>query len=313
MEGLVSAKMLAVLHFAGVFLGLYQAVVHEPANPAQLAGLYEDRMQRLVRQKGESSPEVARAAIDAARFLHSVGRTAEARGWLERSLNIAESAEAHEWMAAIAPEEALAHLERAVALHRAGSEERARAHTRLGNWYDAHRAPKPALDEYRAAVAIYEKLPAMAVAAAALAVALNDLGLALENQPGEDENRARFAEAERHYRRALGIQERLFGPRHGEVGITLNNLAGAIGAQGRLQQAEPVLRRALALLDAALGPGNAKAANCASNLGDLLSALGRGAEAARLYERAIAAFEAAGDMASAAAVREAAALAAGKK
>lgn len=312
MEGLVSAKMLAVLHFAGVFLGLYQAVVHEPANPAQLAGLYEDRMQRLVRQNGESSPEVARAAIDAARFLHSVGRTAEARGWLERSLNIAESAEAHEWMAAIAPEEALAHLERAVALHRAGSEERARAHTRLGNWYDAHRAPKPALDEYRAAVAIYEKLPA-GNAAAALAVALNDLGLALENQPGEDENRARFAEAERHYRRALGIQERLFGPRHGEVGITLNNLAGAMGAQGRLQQAEPVLRRALALLDAALGPGNAKAANCASNLGDLLSALGRGAEAARLYARAIAAFEAAGDRASAAAVREAAAVAAGKK
>lgn len=268
-------------------------------------------MQRLVRQNGESSPEVARAAIDAARFLHSVGRTAEARGWLERSLNIAESAEAHEWMAAIAPEEALAHLERAVALHRAGSEERARAHTRLGNWYDAHRAPKPALDEYRAAVAIYEKLPA-GNAAAALAVALNDLGLALENQPGE-ENRARFAEAERHYRRALGIQERLFGSRHGEVGITLNNLAGAMGAQGRLQQAEPVLRRALALLDAALGPGNAKAANCASNLGDLLSALGRGAEAARLYARAIAAFEAAGDMASAAAVREAAAVAAGKK
>lgn len=301
--------MLAVLHFAGVFLGLSLGVVNEPAHPSQLASLYEDRMQRLVLQKGESSLEVARAAIDTARFLHSIGRTAEARRWLERSLAIAESAEAHEWLAAIAPEAALEHLERALSLHRAGSVERARVHTRLANWYDRHRAPKPALDEYRAALAIYEKhLPG---AALALAVALNDLGLALEAQPARlpDEDRARFAEAERHYRRALAIQERQLGPRHAEVGITLNNLAGAVGAQGRLALAEPVLRRALGVLDAALGPGHAKSANCASNLGDLLAALGRHAEAARFHERAIQAFEAAGDTASAAAVRESAAMA----
>lgn len=297
--------MLAVLHFAGVFLGLSLAVVHEPASPAQLAALYEDRMQRLVKQKGDASPEVARAAIDTARFLFSIGRVAEAQAWLNRSLQMAESPEAHEWLATVAPENALAHLERAVALYRPASVEQARAHTRLANWYESHRALKPALDEYRAAVAIYEKIPA---AAAALAVALNDLGLAVESQPAaREEDRSRFAEAERYYRRALAIQERLLGPRHGEVGITLNNLAGAMGAQGRLPQAEPVLRRALAVLDAALGAANAKAANCASNLGDLLAALGRPAEAAPFYKRALSAFEAAGDLASAAAVRAAAA------
>lgn len=268
-------------------------------------------MKRLADQHGESSRQVARAAIDTARFLHSVGQTEAARRWLERSLAIEESAAGHEWMAAIEPAGALPHLERAAALYPPKSMEAARAHTRLANWYEAHQAPKPAIDEYRAAVAVYDKLLLLPsnnkVAATGLAVALNDLGLALESGA---EN---FAESERLYRRALAIQQRELGPRHAETGITLNNLAGAVGAQGRLAEAEPLLRRALSVLDAALGPKHAKSANTASNLADLLAALGRAGEAAPLYRRAVEAFEAAGDTASARQVREAAEAAASRR
>ncbi|MBM3794576.1 MAG: tetratricopeptide repeat protein [Acidobacteria bacterium] len=277
------------MHFPGVFLGVVLAQIHEPAHPRQLSPLYEDNVLRVVKQHGASSPQVADAALVAAQFFHSTGQTSVARRYAEQSLAARESAAAHEWLATLAPENALTHLERAIALHSKPNAPRARLHTRLANWYEAHRAPKPALDEYRAAVGVWEALGAAETEG--LAVALNDLGLSLESQTPPA-----FAEAERLYRRALAIQERKLGPRHAETGITLNNLAGALGARGRFAEAEPVLRRALAVLDAALGPESLKSANCASNLGDLLSARGVAkAEAQALYRRALQTFEAAGD------------------
>ncbi len=278
------------MHFAGVFLGVTLAQLHEPAHLRQLSPLYEDNVQRVVKQHGPASLEAADAALIAAQFLHAAGQTIVARRYAEQSLAARESSAAHEWLATLAPENALAHLERAIALHAQPSVSLARLHTRLAGWYDAHRAPKPALDEYRAAVSVYEKLGR--AEEAALAVALNDLGLALENQspPG-------FAEAERLYRRALVIQERKLGARQVDTGITLNNLAGALGARGRFAEAEPLLRRALAVLDATLGPESLKSANCASNLGDLLTARGGAqAEVQALYRRALKVFEAAGDL-----------------
>lgn len=278
------------MHFAGVFLGLTLAQMHEPAHPRQLSPLYEDNVHRVVKQHGATSPEAADAALVAAQFFYSTGQTSVARRFAEQSLAARESAAAHEWLATLAPENALMHLERAIALHPKPSTALARLHARLAGWYDAHHAPKPALDEYRAAVGVWEALgPAEH---AGLAVALNDLGLALEGQTPPA-----FAEAERLYRRALALQERKLGPRHAETGITLNNLAGALGARGRLAEAEPLLRRALAVLDAALGPESLKSANCASNLGDLLSARGGAkTEAQALYRRALKAFEAAVDV-----------------
>jgi tetratricopeptide (TPR) repeat protein len=55
----------------------------------------------------------------------------------------------------------------------------------------------------------------------------------------------RLAEAEPLYRRALGIDEKSFGPEHPNVARDLNNLAELLRATNRLAEAESLYRRAL--------------------------------------------------------------------
>jgi len=49
-------------------------------------------------------------------------------------------------------------------------------------------------------------------------------------------------------RRALGIDEKSYGPDHPNVAIHLNNLAQLLQATNRLSEAEPLLTRSLVIL-----------------------------------------------------------------
>ena len=65
--------------------------------------------------------------------------------------------------------------------------------------------------------------------------------------------RARYAEAEPMYRRALEIYELQLGPTHPDTARSLNNLAALYDTQGKFADAEPLYRRALEINERVLG------------------------------------------------------------
>ena len=107
---------------------------------------------------------------------------------------------------------------------------------------------------------------------------MNDLGLYRKS-------RMQFDAAEPLYRRALAIDEALYGPDHPDVATDLNNLAALLYTTNRLVDAEPLYRRALAIREASFGPDHPEVAKYLNNLAELLRATNRLAEAEPLYRR----------------------------
>lgn len=118
----------------------------------------------------------------------------------------------------------------------------------------------------------------------ALATGFYNLAI-LRRQQGE------FAEAERLYRKALDIRERIEGPNHPDVATTLNNLAALMAAQGNYEVAQPMLERTLAIRQTALGNTHVLTAESMSNLALLYAAEGNATSAEPLYRQAIAILE----------------------
>jgi CHAT domain-containing protein len=94
----------------------------------------------------------------------------------------------------------------------------------------------------------------------------------------------RISEAEPLIRRALAIDETIFGPDHPTVATRLNNLAQLLQATG---PAELLYRRALAIYEKHLGPDHPNVATALNNLAALRAELGDWAEAARLHRLAV--------------------------
>ncbi len=99
--------------------------------------------------------------------------------------------------------------------------------------------------------------------------------------------RARYAEAEPLYQRALSIHENVVGPEHPDTATSLNNLALLYSDQGRFAEAEPLYRRALEIREKVLGAEHPDTAQSLNNLAGLYYAQGRFAEAEPLYRRAL--------------------------
>ncbi len=99
--------------------------------------------------------------------------------------------------------------------------------------------------------------------------------------------KARYAEAEPLYRRALAIDEASYGPDHPGVATDLNNLATLLRATNRPGEAEPLYRRALAICEKSLGPDHPNVASDLNNLASLLRATNRPGETEPLYRRAL--------------------------
>ena len=79
----------------------------------------------------------------------------------------------------------------------------------------------------------------------------------------------RYAEAERAYRLAMAIRERIHGPDHATVAIILNNLALTLHSLARLDEAEPMFGRSLEILKGASARQQANLARTLGNLGRL--------------------------------------------
>ena len=106
------------------------------------------------------------------------------------------------------------------------------------------------------------------------------------------QQKARYAEAEPLFRRALAIDEASYGPDRPEVATDLNKLASLLYATNRLGEAEPLFRRALAIDEASYGPDHPTVATCLNNLAGLLRATNRLGEAEPVFRRALAIDEA---------------------
>lgn len=109
---------------------------------------------------------------------------------------------------------------------------------------------------------------------------LNQAGLLLRAK-------ALHAPAELLMRRALAIDEAIFGPEHPNVAKLLGNLATVLQDTNRLVEAEPLMRRALAIDEASFGPQHPEVATDLNNLAQQLQAINRLAEAEPLMRRAL--------------------------
>ena len=98
--------------------------------------------------------------------------------------------------------------------------------------------------------------------------------------------------AEPLIRRALAIDETVFGPGHPKVAIQLNNLGLVLLETNRFSEAEPLMRRALAIDEATLGGEHPEVAIDLGNLARLLQMTERLAEAEPLLRRALSIDEA---------------------
>jgi hypothetical protein len=101
----------------------------------------------------------------------------------------------------------------------------------------------------------------------------------------QDTNRP--AKAEPLYRRALEIDEEIFGKVHTEVARDLSNLGSLFYCTHRLAKSKPLVRRVLRILESSLGPEHPNVAVLMNNLAQLLMATNRLAEGEPLMRRAM--------------------------
>ncbi len=144
----------------------------------------------------------------------------------------------------------------------------------FANWPQCERL----LPHAKLAARLVEELGLGSAEAARL---LNRIGCYLDG-------RARYAEAEPLYRRAVDIYEKARGPEHPSTSVYLNNLALLYYNQGRYTDAEPLYQRALAIKEKTLGPEHPSTAINLGNLASLYRAQGRDAEAEPLLQRSLA-------------------------
>jgi len=108
----------------------------------------------------------------------------------------------------------------------------------------------------------------------------NNLGLLLKTK-------ARYAEAEPFMRRALAIDDAIYGPDHPDVAKDLSNLAFLLKDTKRPDEAERMFRRALKIRKAHPGPDHPEVATDLNNLAFLLKDTKRPDEAERMFRRAL--------------------------
>jgi tetratricopeptide (TPR) repeat protein len=100
-----------------------------------------------------------------------------------------------------------------------------------------------------------------------------------------------YSAAEPLYKRALAIDEKVFGKKHPHVASELNNLADLYRAQGKYAEAESLFKQALAIDEKVFGKKHLKVAIALNNLAALYDTQGKYVEAELLYQRALGIFE----------------------
>ena len=82
----------------------------------------------------------------------------------------------------------------------------------------------------------------------------DEVSYLLDRAAGYLQGRARYADAQRLFERALAIREARLGSDHPETATSLHNLARVLHDQGDLDAARTLNRRALHIYETRLGP-----------------------------------------------------------
>ncbi|MCP4663025.1 MAG: tetratricopeptide repeat protein, partial [bacterium] len=115
---------------------------------------------------------------------------------------------------------------------------------------------------------------------------IEETGHLLNSAAGYLWNRARYAEAEPLFERAIKIREKALGEEHPLVAKSLNNLALLYRDQGRLAEAESLFERSLKIREKALGDEHPQVAQSLENYALLLRDTERTSEAEEMEARA---------------------------
>jgi CHAT domain-containing protein/Tfp pilus assembly protein PilF len=159
----------------------------------------------------------------------------------------------------------------------------------LGNAHAALRKQVEAEDNYRRALAAYDRAMAkgnlkgkpLEAWADVATRTLAELGVIYAGQ-------LKYADAEQSYRRALGIIDSALGTNRAETAVILISLGNVYEQTGRLAECEQVYLRALTIAEAALGPSHYQVATILKNLAGTYQNQARYDEAERFYKRALA-------------------------
>lgn len=145
----------------------------------------------------------------------------------------------------------------------------------IGKWFDM-------VEVYTASIKEYEK--SSDHTDNSLSYRLNETALFLSLN-------ARYEDAEKLYRRVIGINDKLFGPEHINSARCKNNLAQLLRSRGDYEGAEPLFRRTLEINEKVLGKEHPDTGGSINNLAGLLSNRGDYEGAEPLFQRAIEIFE----------------------
>lgn len=148
----------------------------------------------------------------------------------------------------------------------------------LGTLYTRHGRFADALVFHKLALAMNEKT--VGPNSKQVAANLNNIATVYDWQ-------GRYAEAERLYKRALEIEDKL-GRNPLSTAMTLNNLAVLYGHQGRYADAEALYARVWPVYEKAYGPTNPRVAGILEGLGLTLQAQNRRVDADAMLRRALA-------------------------
>lgn len=99
--------------------------------------------------------------------------------------------------------------------------------------------------------------------------------------------RGRYPRAEVLLRRALEMDQKIYGPDHRYIAIYLNNLARVLHLTNQLKEAEALYRRAVDIDAKSYGPDHPEIANRLNNLAQLLQETNRLEEAQEFYRRVL--------------------------
>ena len=102
-----------------------------------------------------------------------------------------------------------------------------------------------------------------------------DMAATLNNLAGALISQDRLDPAEPMLKKALSIEENVFGKDHPRVATTLNNLGWLYFKQSRYADAEPLARRAIQIVESQFGPNHPVVAGNLANYAVLLRKLGR--------------------------------------
>jgi tetratricopeptide (TPR) repeat protein len=143
---------------------------------------------------------------------------------------------------------------------------------------------EPQFDMGKSYTAVFKHWEQLGKSDSDLSFVANHLGLFLFTS-------ARYSAAEPLMKRALSIDETIFGSDHPDVAINLINLAAFFETMDRFEEAESHLRRALSINEVSFGKDHLNVAINLSNLAQILQDTNRLKEAEPLMIRVITIFE----------------------